>query len=130
MYKGWNGRDEEWDGSVFDAISTVSFKVNPDAVDMFDQYLAQCKTEGVRVVMVFAPIYIGVTEKMESPQEMFDYYQSFADKYGFQVLNYTYDSICYDTANFYNATHLNRNGAELFSRKLAIDLKQKYYSKL
>lgn len=123
MYKGWYGRDEEWDGSVFDAISTVPFKVNADAVDMFDKYLAQCKVEGIRVVMVFAPIYIGVTEKMESPQEMFDYYQSFADKYQFDILNYTYDSVCYDTNYFYNATHLNKAGAELFSAKLAVDLK-------
>lgn len=29
---------------------------------------------------------------------------------------------CYDTLNFYNATHLNRRGAEQFSIKLAHDI--------
>ena len=124
MYKGWYGRDDEWDGEVFDAITTVPFNVNPEAGEMFDDYLARCKKEDVLVVLVYAPIYIGVTEKMDSSQTMFDTYQTFAEKYHFPVLNYTYDSLSYDTNYFYNATHLNKTGAELFSVKLAEDLKE------
>lgn len=124
MYKGWVGRDEKWDGSAFDAISKVPFEVNPEAAEMFEEYLAQCKNEGVLVVMVFAPIFIGVTEKMDSVQLMFDTYQAYAEKYGCPALNYTYDSLSYDTNYFYNATHLNKKGAKLFSTKLALDLKE------
>lgn len=124
MYKGWVGHDEEWDGTAFDALLTVPFDVNPKAVEMFDDYLARCKKEDVLVVLVYAPIYIGVTEKMDSVQTMFDTYQTFAEKYHFPILNYTYDSLSYDTNYFYNATHLNKKGAELFSVKLALDLKE------
>lgn len=123
MYKGYVAHDEAWDGSTFSSITSVPFEWNQGVVEMFDRYLAQCKEEGIPLVMVFAPIYIGVTEKMDDPQEMFGFYQSFADRYGFPILNYTYDSLCYDTAYFYNATHLNRKGAELFSTKLAMDIK-------
>lgn len=130
MYKGYCGHDKGWDGRAFQSVSSVPFEVDPSVVEKFDQYLAQCKNEGIRVVMVFAPVYIGVTDKMDSPQEMFDYYQSIADKYQFQVLNYTYDSICYDTAYFYNAMHLNKKGAELFSVKLAMDLKEQLLDSL
>ena len=124
MYKGWCGHDDEWDGSTFDAITAVPFVVNPVAAEMFDDYLAECKAEGIQVVLVYAPIYIGVTEKMDSVQFMFDTYQSFADKYDFPVLNYTYDSLSYDTSYFYNATHLNKKGAEIFTSKLAMGLKE------
>lgn len=73
--------------------------------------------------MVYAPFYIGATQKMGSDADsMFAFYQRIADHYGYPVLNYTYDSISYDTLNFYNASHLNRRGAELFSKKLADDL--------
>lgn len=123
QYKGYVARDEEWDGSTFNSITSIHFDWKPEVVEMFDKYLAQCKEEGIQVVLVYAPIYIGVTEKMDSVQSMFDFYQIYADKYGFPFLNYTYDSLCYDTNYFYNATHLNRKGAELFSRKLAVDLK-------
>ncbi len=123
LYKGYYGRDEQWNGAAFDAVQNVEFCHGQEAVRIFDAYLAECKKDGVEVVLVFAPIYIGVTEKMDNPQEMFDFYQMFADKYGFRLLNYTLDSLSYDTSCFYNATHLNREGAISFSAKLANDMK-------
>ncbi|MCR5065446.1 MAG: hypothetical protein K6A67_06705 [Bacteroidales bacterium] len=106
-------------------MDTIGFVTNPEAVVIFEQYLAQCQNDGVRVVMVYAPFYIGATYKMgDAVDSMFTLYQSFADRYGCDILNYTYDSICYDTLNFYNANHLNRRGAEQFSVKLANDLKE------
>lgn len=122
---GYIATDKAWDGTAFQAIDTLGFTVNDEAVEIFDRYLQQCKQEGIAVVMVYAPFYIGATEKMGSAADtMFSLYQGFADKYGYPILNYTYDSISYDTLNFYNASHLNRRGAEQFSLKLARDIKE------
>ncbi len=122
--RGFIPTDKEWDGAAFRAIHALGFTVNDEAVEIFDRYLQRCKQEGIEVVMVFAPFYIGATEKMGSDADtMFALYQGFADKYGYPILNYTYDSVSYDTLNFYNASHLNRRGAEQFSLKLAQDLK-------
>lgn len=124
-YKGFIPVDDTWDGTDFRRIDTLGFECNPAALTIFDNYLAQCQKEGIHVVMVYAPFYIGATHKMGAAVDsMFTLYQSFADKYGCDILNYTYDSICYDTLNFYNASHLNRRGAEQFSSKLAHDLKE------
>ena len=125
IYKGFIAIDAPWDGSAFWQIDTLGFTVNPEAEAIFDHYLAQCQSEDIQVVMVYAPFYIGATRKMGAAVDtMFALYQSFADRYGCQILNYTYDSISYDTLNFYNASHLNRRGAEQFSVKLAKDLKK------
>ena len=125
IYKGYVPRDDVWDGSAFLQIDTLGFECNPEAVDIFDRYLAQCQKDGIHVVMVYAPFYIGATRKMgPAVDSMFALYQSFADRYGCDILNYIYDSISYDTLNFYNASHMNRQGAELFSTKLAHDLKE------
>lgn len=125
IYKGFIAVDAQWDGSVFAQIDTIAFKCNPEAEGIFANYLAQCQREGIHIVMVYAPIYIGVTRKMgPTVDSMFAFYQSFADRYGCDILNYTYDSLCYDTLNFYNANHMNRRGAEQFSAKLARDLKE------
>lgn len=123
LYKGYFGRNEQWDGSAFEAIESIDFCHNPKAVEIFGDYLAQCKADDIEVIMVFAPIYIGVTQKVDDVQCVFDFYDSIAYKFGYPVLNYTFDSISYDTAYFYNASHLNKKGAELFSKKLAADLK-------
>lgn len=123
--KGFIATDKEWDGAAFRQIDTLGLTVNPEAVEIFDRYLAQCQSEGIQVVMVYAPFYIGATHKMGSAVDsMFSLYQSFADRYDYPILNYTYDSICFDTLNFYNASHLNRQGAEQFSIKLANDIKE------
>lgn len=37
-------------------------------------------------------------------------------------LDYTYDTLSYDTAYFYNTMPLNRTGANLFSQKVARDM--------
>lgn len=125
IYKGYIAVDAPWDGSAFQNIDTLGFEYNPQAVTIFEKYLAQCQKEGIHVVMVYAPFYIGATRKMgHGVDSMFAIYQSFADRYGCYILNYIYDSISYDTLNFYNASHLNRRGAEQFSIKLAHDLKE------
>lgn len=125
IYKGYIAVDAPWDGSAFQNIDTLGFEYNPQAVAIFEKYLTQCQKEGIHVVMVYAPFYIGATHKMGSAVDsMFVLYQHFADRYGCDILNYIYDSISYDTLNFYNASHMNRRGAEQFSIKLANDLKE------
>lgn len=125
IYKGYIAVDAPWDGSAFQNIDTLGFECNPQAVAIFEKYLTQCQKEGIHVVMVYAPFYIGATHKMGSAVDsMFALYQHFADRYGCDILNYIYDSISYDTLNFYNASHMNRRGAEQFSIKLANDLKE------
>lgn len=125
IYKGYIAVDDSWDSTTFSQIDTLGFECNPEAVAIFDHYLAQCQKEGIRVVMVYAPFYIGATHKMGSAVDsMFALYQFFAERYDCDILNYTYDSICYDTLNFYNASHMNRRGTVLFSSKLANDLKE------
>lgn len=126
IYKGYCCHDASWDGGVFDKIDSLGYCASPEALRMFDQYLSRCKEDGVKVVLVFAPIYIGVSEKTADVESAFAMYQTFADKYGLTVLNYTFDSISYDTNYFYNASHLNKNGAEAFSRILAHDLSRLY----
>lgn len=124
IYKGFIAVDAPWDGYAFRQIDTLGFLCNPEAVDIFDRYLAQCHEEGIQVVLVYAPFYIGATHKMgHGVDSMFAFYQSFADRYGCDILNYIYDSISYDTLNFYNASHMNYRGAEQFSTRLANDLK-------
>jgi len=124
LYKGYFGRDAYWDGSVFDTIDKIDYCYNPEALKICEQYLARCQQENIRVVLVFAPIYIGVTEKTNHPEELFAKYEELAQQYDCKLLNYTYDSISYDTTYFYNASHMNKKGAELFSTHLSRDLKE------
>lgn len=115
--------DRHWDGSEFEKIKEIKFAPNDTTAMMFDNYLAKAKAEGIKVVLIYTPQYIGATQKTSNQTFMHEWYQQIADKYDFPILDYTYMDICQDTTYFYNAMHLNRKGAEIFSDSLANDLK-------
>lgn len=122
QYKGYEGQEWTWDGTAYNQIDTVHFIVDERTLKMFDEFLSERKNEGIQVLFCYAPTYTGVIEKMDNYNEMRETYQAYADKYDVPILDYTYADICKDTLYFYNANHLNKTGAELFSAQLAHDL--------
>lgn len=123
LTKGYLGADLRWDGSLLARIDSLKFEPDPLAIVMFEKYLQEAREEGIRVFLVFAPLYIDATLKIQNIDEMYAFYNSFADKYGAEIIDFTFNDISRDTSYFYNATHLNRIGAELFSIKLGHEVK-------
>jgi len=126
-YKGYKGQDLKWDGSgLAERLSddSLAYFIDPTIVREMDEHLARCKANGIEVVLLFSPEYCKLTEYVKNKDEIFNIYRSFSEKYDFPFLDYSSDSLCYDTTYFFNAMHLNRTGAELFTIKLANDLKK------
>ena len=121
-YKGYMGHDKTWNPEAYNEISSFHFKADERVMAMFEQFLEERKQEGISIIFCYAPIYIGATEKVENLEEFFAYYKDYAVRYDIPILDYTYHELSMDTTYFYNATHLNRQGAELFSTLLARDL--------
>lgn len=79
----------------------------------------------IPVLFSYAPYYHKTKEVIEDELEVVDIYTKLAKKYNIPILDYSIDPvISFDTAYFYNATHLNREGAKIFSTKLATDIKK------
>lgn len=120
--KGYTPYDKSWDPTEYNKVKTFHFETDKRTVKMFDEFLSERKNEGVQVIFCYAPIYIGLTEKVDNLQEVYDTFHFYADKYNIPILDYTFSELSKDTCNFFNATHLNKKGAELFSLQLATDL--------
>lgn len=119
LVKGYRGNTYPWDGSELNKIQTIQYEKNPVAIKIFDNYLQKSKAERIKVILVFAPVYIEAANKIVDPKGLYSLYKNLAEKYNFTILDFTNDSISLDKGNFYNATHLNKKGAEKFSVKLA-----------
>ena len=124
LEKGYHGKMKSWNGKPYFKLDSISFITNDTTVKMFDEFLSQTKREGIKVVFVYTPIFIGATKKTTNLNEMYAFYKKLADKYDIQILDYNYMGLCNDTAYFYNAMHLNKQGAEIFSDSLANDMKR------
>lgn len=121
-YKGYLGHDRTWNAAAYEELTAFHFNADERVMAMFDQFLKERRAEGIQVIFCYAPIYIGFTNKVENLQDFFDFYKNKAEEYDIPILNYTYSEWSMDTIYFYNASHLNRRGAELFSTQLAHDL--------
>ena len=120
--KGYRGFDQSWDGLALKKIDSIYFKYNQSSLIEFCDYLADCQKDSVKVVFVYAPFYVGGRKKVVNLQEFYSLFESVAREYNVTILDYLENDICTDTAFFYNAMHLNRRGAEKFTRMLARDL--------
>ena len=122
VYKGFVDYDKPWDGKMLANLDTIHYGRVPSAINELKKFLGECKEEGIPVVFVIAPFYIGATQKIDDLPGMYKLFHEIADPYGAPILDYTYHPLSYDTTYFYNASHLNRKGSTLFSLQLAHDL--------
>ena len=122
LKKGYYGTDKQWDGSAFREQTKINYVQDCLVLSSFDKFLAMAYSEDIKVIFVYAPLYIGVTEKLQNVEGMYQMYDSIARKYNIPILDYNDDLMSYDSLSFYNATHLNRKNAELFTIKLAHDI--------
>ena len=123
VLRGYCGLEYSWDGSKLNDIDSIVFSPSQKASAMFEEYLSKAQEEGVQVILVYAPVYSEATSRITNIAEMYQYYANIANRYGAKIIDFNSNSICNDTAYFYNATHLNKLGSELFSTELADSIK-------
>lgn len=122
-YKGFSPEKGVWDGTNVAAMDSISGVMNQDAIALFENYLLECKKDGVDVLLVNSPVYAPTTRKVKNMTEVNDYYESVAQRFGFEYINYTenYD-LCNDTLNFCVSVHLNPEATNKFSTDFAKDV--------
>lgn len=127
-YKGYEGFDKVWDSSFYFFKVAYpkgrSWPIDPAVEAGFGKFLGYCKDNNIKVIMVYPPAFIESLNYIINREEILGAYAKLSAKYDVPFLNYMYDSLNYDRSNFYNSLHLNRKGAELFTLKLAKDLRQ------
>jgi hypothetical protein len=123
--RGYKGVVKEWTNEfelVRTKIKNYAVEINAASVNLLNTFLADCKKNNIDVVLVYTPEYIEGQKFIKNRQEVIDIYRTYAKKYKFHFLDYSKNNINYDKQYFYNATHLNKSGCELFSQILAGDL--------
>lgn len=122
LYKGFLGHDKEWDGTALKKQKSIGYCKDSTIIRQFQDFLTECKQEGTQVVLVISPYYIEGTKKMTDYEGMHNMYEEIAQENNIPLLDYTFDALSYDTTYFYNTMHLNKKGADIFSKKVAHDI--------
>jgi hypothetical protein len=124
--KGFLGMDQEWNDDFEKAKSNMeSFDIIIDTqiTDLFEKFIIECKSLDINLTLVYTPEYIEGQKFTPKRGEVINFYKAISKKHNIKYLDYSESEICLNKELFYNAVHLNKKGADIFSRKLAHDLK-------
>jgi hypothetical protein len=124
---GFFARDLKWNAEVDRVLDTLqAYSVVPDSPSLaaFESFLHDTKAKNIQVVFVHSPTHLLGQHKVVNRKEIIALYQKYALQFSIPFFDYAADSMCSQKAYFLNATHLNKNGAALFTRKLTIDMQR------
>jgi hypothetical protein len=125
-YNGFYNIIKDWDGE-FEKMKkkreSLSQKMDNGVRLLFENYLKSVEKQNIKVIFVYTPEYIEGQKFISNRAEIINIYKYFSKKYNIPFLDYSSDPICLQRTYFYNAEHLNLLGSNLFSKKLASDLK-------
>ncbi len=128
QYKGFTARDDKWNGTTLNNLLTHNStlkvgKIEESTAKLFEKFIEERQAEGIKIAMVYTPIYYLVETNYEDYYDtIMDYYYAISEKYNVPILDYRTLPMCYDTTYFYEGSHINRLGTEIFSTQLAHDL--------
>lgn len=124
-HNGYKEMDEKWNEDFATASKKMNYyevQIDTQSMDLFEKFLRECKEKSIKLVFVYTPEYIEGQKFVANRKEIIDIYDNYAKKYGILFLDYSSDEMCRQKEYFYNASHLNKDGAKLFTRKLSADL--------
>ena len=124
---GFQAQDRVWDGKFEEAkrsLKVISVPIDPEMVKLFDDYLSDCQKRHIKVILVYTPEYIEGQLFESNRNDVISIYKDLAKKHDIPYLDYSKDPLTLDKKYFYNATHMNRVGTELFNMTLVADLKK------
>lgn len=125
--KGYKGKDKSWNSDLDKAkAKRKKYEVPIDKVSqlLFEQFLVDCKNQNIKLIFVYTPEYIDGQKFVKNRQMVMNLYTHYSKKYQIPFYDYSNDTICFQKKYFYNASHLNKTGAELFTHQLVDTLQQ------
>lgn len=125
--KGYRGKEAVWNDDLKKAkASTDKFMITIDSslTAKFNLFLDECKRQDIIVILVYTPEYIEGQNFVVNRAKIISLYEEIAKKNNLFFLDYSNDTISKQRKYFYNSSHLNKTGAELFTNKLIKDLKK------
>lgn len=130
--KGYKGMDRVWNKDLSKAKKdrpNYIAKLDSNSIQLFNKFLSETKDNNIEVVLVYAPEFIEGQNFVKNRSDIMEMFDFFANKYDLHFLDYSTDSLSTKKELFYNSSHLNIKGSELFSSKLSSDLKEFIHDK-
>ena len=121
--EGFMSYDRKWD------VNWTKMKKKNSDFDfndypLLEELIKRCKKENIKLVFTIAPEFYKGQDYMLNRDEVINRYKTTLQKYNLPLLDYSEDTISYQQKYFYNTTHMNNKGADVFTKELSQDLQE------
>lgn len=120
IHKGYRGEERVWKSASLRMDMVLCAPTG--MADELKVFVRERKSEGINVILVEFPVYFMLRKKYSNLDEIETIYRTIAQHNEIPLLDYSHTSICYDTNYYYNYSHLNKLGSEMFTELLCHDL--------
>lgn len=109
-----------------DTFDYTPFQSLPQAIifSSLDSIIGVCAKQNIKLYFVVTPMYYKGYKAVANGESLLNKFKNIALQHNIPFLDYSRDSICVDKNNFADPYHLNKKGAEGFTRRFCADLKQ------
>lgn len=124
--RGFAGMDKTWNSDLDNAraeMKSYKIKLHQPSVQLFKKFLRECREMNITVTLVCSPEYIEGQQFVVNRDEIIAFYQDIAKENDLLFLDFSDDELCFNRAMFYNSLHLNKTGADIFTKKLTSRLR-------
>lgn len=127
--RGYEAQIKKWNNDLLMAkIKMNYYEVKADlrSMELFDRFLAECKKDNIQVILVYPPEYIDGQKFVRNRKMVIDLFEGFSKKYEAPFYDFSSDSLSFNQDYFYNSTHMNKVGAELFTQRVIQIIKEEW----
>lgn len=125
--RGYAGMEKVWtmdQDSAEVEWAKLEVRVDPELVALYESFLQDMADKGITVILVDPPEFRPFQLRVQGREQALEVHRRAAARFGLSYLDYSDHPIGLDRSLFYNATHLNRRGATLFTAQLIKDLRR------
>ena len=128
-YNGFEGKDKKWNDEFYrvkSKLKKIYYSSGSFAYGLKEiKYIMNiCRKNNIDLIIVHAPMYFELQQMIVQKDSLDSIIFNITRGKDFHYWKYTADSLNYNKKYYYNAQHLDKTGAEIFSKILARDLKK------
>lgn len=107
----------------FGGLRSGEITVDEPTLKAFENFLLDCKSKNIEVVLVYTPEFIEAQELTKNREEIISLYRGISKRTGVPFIDYSDHPINFQKEKFADRLHLNAQGAREFSAILAQDIR-------
>jgi hypothetical protein len=108
-YSGFQPRYQTWNGEFGELRTShprgVKFEIEPEGVRDVENLLALCQRLGIRVLLVYSPVYYEMQELETNRREIFARFRALSDRYGATFWDFSDSRVSSTRDYFVNSEH-------------------------